>query len=113
MTLLATVAAVLLSAAATALAASDGDSANGTLGRGELGKNKGFSRLVDIGGGARCIWSAGAKGLQSSYSYQAFEVHMMTGPMLSTPVVSRSRPGLQCSPRSASLPGSVPMIVPA
>ena len=58
MMLLATVVAVVLSsAAATALASSpsDGDSANnGTLlGRGDLGKNKDFAGLVDIGGGRK------------------------------------------------------------
>src|SRR5215217_191523 len=50
------VAVVLSSAAATALASSpsDNNSANnGTLGRGELGKNKDFSGLVDIGGGRK------------------------------------------------------------
>ena len=53
MTLLAAVVAVVLSVAATGLAAStsDSDSAKGTLGRGEIGKNKNFSDLVDIGGG--------------------------------------------------------------
>ena len=53
--MLAIVVAVVLCATATALAASpsDGDSANGTLGRGELGKNKDFSGLVDIGGGRK------------------------------------------------------------
>jgi pimeloyl-ACP methyl ester carboxylesterase len=52
--LLAAIVAVVLSASATALAASPGesDSAKGTLGKAELGKtNKDFSGLVDIGGG--------------------------------------------------------------
>jgi hypothetical protein len=81
MMLLATVVVVVLSAAATALAASDGDSTNGTLGRGELGKNKDFSGLVDIGGGARCIWSATVVGLPLSCSYPALEARTTTGPM--------------------------------
>ena len=53
--LLAALVAVVLSASATALAASPGesDSAKGTLGKGELGKNKDFSGLVDIGGGRK------------------------------------------------------------
>src|SRR5215208_287927 len=59
------VAVVLSSAAATALASSpsDGDSANdGTLGRGELGKNKDFSGLVDIGGGRKMFMECHGKG---------------------------------------------------
>ena len=64
MVLLATVLAVGLSAAATALAASpsDGDSANGTLGRGDLGKNKDFSGLVDIGGGRKMYMECHGRG---------------------------------------------------
>jgi pimeloyl-ACP methyl ester carboxylesterase len=51
--LLATVVALVLIAAATALASSPSDSndpAKGTLGKNELGKNKDFAGLVDIGG---------------------------------------------------------------
>jgi pimeloyl-ACP methyl ester carboxylesterase len=68
MMLLATVAAVVLSsAAATALASSPsakGDSANnGTLlGRGDLGKNKDFAGLVDIGGGRKMYMECHGKG---------------------------------------------------
>jgi hypothetical protein len=76
--LLATIAAVILSAAATALAASP--SANDTA-KGNSAKNKDFAGLVDIGGAARCIWSATAKGLPRSSSYPAFEAHTMTGPV--------------------------------
>jgi pimeloyl-ACP methyl ester carboxylesterase len=62
--LLAAIVAVVLSAAATGLAASpsDGDSAKGTLGRGELGKNKDFSGLVDIGGGREMYMECHGKG---------------------------------------------------
>jgi pimeloyl-ACP methyl ester carboxylesterase len=68
--LLAAIVAVVLSAAATALAASPsakdsakGDSATkGTLGRGELGKNKDFSGLVDIGGGRKMYMECHGKG---------------------------------------------------
>src|SRR5215212_10627193 len=67
MMLLATVVVVVLSsAAATTLAASpsDGDSANnGTLlSRGDLGKNKDFSGLVDIGGGRKMYMECHGKG---------------------------------------------------
>jgi pimeloyl-ACP methyl ester carboxylesterase len=51
--LLATVVALVLTAAASALASSPSDSndpAKGTLGKNELGKNKDFAGLVDIGG---------------------------------------------------------------
>ena len=62
---LATVVAVVLSAAATALAASPGDdkdSSKGTLGKNELGKNKEFSGLVDIGGGRKMYMECRGKG---------------------------------------------------
>src|SRR5215217_6828674 len=68
MMLLATVVVVVLSsAAATALASSpsaNGDSANnGTLlSRGELGKNKDFAGLVDIGGGRQMYMECQGKG---------------------------------------------------
>src|SRR5918995_3204405 len=92
--LAASVAVVLSSAAATGLAASpsDNNSANnGTLGKGDLGKNKDFSGLVDVGGGARCTWSATAQALPRSCSYPALEAHSTTGPMSSTRAASRSR----------------------
>jgi pimeloyl-ACP methyl ester carboxylesterase len=67
--LLAAIVAVVLSAAATALAASPsakgsakGDSANGILGRGELGKNKDFAGLVEIGGGRKMYMECHGKG---------------------------------------------------
>src|SRR5215212_5073565 len=68
--LLAAIVAVVLSAAATALAASPsakdsakGDSATkGTLGRGEPGKNKDFSGLVDIGEGRKMYMECHGKG---------------------------------------------------
>ena len=62
---LATVVAVVLSAAATALAASPGDdkdSSKGTLGKNELGKNKDFAGLVDIGGGRKMYMECRGKG---------------------------------------------------
>src|SRR5215217_8145372 len=64
--LLATVVAVVLGAAATALASSPGngnDSATrGTLAKNELGKNKEFSGLVDIGGGRKMYMECSGKG---------------------------------------------------
>ncbi|CAN5749942.1 alpha/beta hydrolase [soil metagenome] len=62
--LLATVVAVVLGAAATALAASPSasDSAKGTLGKGELGKNKDFADLVDIGGDRKMYMECQGKG---------------------------------------------------
>jgi pimeloyl-ACP methyl ester carboxylesterase len=63
--LLAAIVAVVLSAAATGLAASpsNNNSANdGTLGRGELGKNKDFSGLVDIGGGRKMYMECHGRG---------------------------------------------------
>jgi pimeloyl-ACP methyl ester carboxylesterase len=64
--LLATVVAVVLGAAATALASSPGngnDSATrGTLAKNELGKNKEFSGLVDIGGGRKMYMECRGKG---------------------------------------------------
>src|SRR5215212_2437008 len=68
--LLAAIVAVVLSAAATALAASPsakdsakGDSATkGTLGKGELGKNKDFSGLVGIGGGRKMYMECHGRG---------------------------------------------------
>jgi pimeloyl-ACP methyl ester carboxylesterase len=64
--LLATVVALVLIAAATALAASPGkgiDSATmGTLGKNELGKNKDFAGLVDIGGGRQVYMECRGKG---------------------------------------------------
>ena len=62
MLLLATVVAVVLGAAATELAASPSDSAKGTLGKSELGKNKDFSGLVDIGGGRKMYMECRGKG---------------------------------------------------
>jgi pimeloyl-ACP methyl ester carboxylesterase len=64
MMLLAAIVAVVLSAAATGLAASPSgsDSAKGTLGKGELGKNKDFSGLVDIGGGRKMYMECHGKG---------------------------------------------------
>jgi pimeloyl-ACP methyl ester carboxylesterase len=64
--LLATVVAVVLSAAATALAASPGDGKDsatmGTLAKNELGKNKKFAGLVDIGGGREMYMECRGKG---------------------------------------------------
>lgn len=63
--LLATVVAVVLGAAATALAASPGhgkDPAKGTLGKNELAKNKDFSGLVGIGGGRKMYMECRGKG---------------------------------------------------
>ena len=64
--LLATVVAVVLGAAATALASSPGngnDSATmGTLAKNELGKNKEFSGLVDIGRGRKIYMECRGKG---------------------------------------------------
>src|SRR5919112_2566563 len=64
--LLATVVAVVLGAAATALAASPGDGNDsatmGTLGKNELGKNKDFAGLVDIGGGREVYMECRGKG---------------------------------------------------
>ncbi len=63
--LLATVVAVVLGAAATALASSPGegkDPAKGTLGKDELGKNKDFSGLIDIGGGREMYMECRGKG---------------------------------------------------
>jgi pimeloyl-ACP methyl ester carboxylesterase len=64
--LLATVVAVVLGAAATALAASPGDGKDpatmGTLAKNELGKNKDFSGLVDIGGGREVYMECRGKG---------------------------------------------------
>ena len=64
--LLATVVAVVLGAAATALAASPGDGKDsatmGTLAMNELGKNKDFSGLVDIGGGREVYMECRGKG---------------------------------------------------
>jgi pimeloyl-ACP methyl ester carboxylesterase len=63
--LLATVVAVVLGAAATALAASPGDdkdSSKGTLGKNELGKNKDLAGLVDIGGGRKIYMECRGKG---------------------------------------------------
>ena len=64
--LLATVVAVVLGAAATALASSPGngnDSATrGTLAKNELGKNKDFAGLVDIGGGREVYMECRGKG---------------------------------------------------
>jgi hypothetical protein len=55
MLLLAAIAAVVLAAAAPALATSRSphDSGRGTFGKGNSGKNKDFSGLVDIGGGRK------------------------------------------------------------
>jgi pimeloyl-ACP methyl ester carboxylesterase len=64
--LLATVVAVVLSAAATALASSPGDGKDsatmGTLAKNELGKNKDFAGLVDIGGGRQVYMECRGKG---------------------------------------------------
>jgi pimeloyl-ACP methyl ester carboxylesterase len=62
--LLAAIVAVVLGVSATASAASPGesDSAKGTLGKGELGKNKEFSGLVDIGGGRKMYMECRGKG---------------------------------------------------
>jgi hypothetical protein len=62
--LLAAIVAVVLSAAATGLVASPSDShsAKGTLGKGELGKNKDFSGLVDIGGGRKMYMECHGRG---------------------------------------------------
>jgi pimeloyl-ACP methyl ester carboxylesterase len=64
MMLLAAIVALVLSAAATGLAASPSgsDSAKDTLGKGELGKNKDFSGLVDIGGGRKMYMECHGKG---------------------------------------------------
>jgi pimeloyl-ACP methyl ester carboxylesterase len=66
MLLLATVVVVVLSAAAAALASSpshNNDSATkGALGKGELGKNKGFAGLVDLGGGRKMYMECQGKG---------------------------------------------------
>jgi pimeloyl-ACP methyl ester carboxylesterase len=64
--LLATLVAVVLGAAATALAASPGDGKDsatmGTLAKNELGKNKDFAGLVDIGGGREMYMECRGKG---------------------------------------------------
>ncbi|HEX5851341.1 MAG TPA: alpha/beta hydrolase [Rubrobacter sp.] len=62
--LLPAIVAVVLSASATALAASPGESdpAKGTPGKGQLGKNKDFSGLVDIGGGREMYMECRGKG---------------------------------------------------
>ncbi len=62
--LVATVLAVALGVAATALAASPrgSGSATGTLGKVELGKNKDFAGLVDIGGGRQIYMECHGKG---------------------------------------------------
>jgi alpha-beta hydrolase superfamily lysophospholipase len=63
--LLATVVALVLIAAATTLASSPSDSndpAKGTLGKNELGKNKDFAGLVDIGGGREVYMECRGKG---------------------------------------------------
>jgi pimeloyl-ACP methyl ester carboxylesterase len=64
--LLATVVAVVLVAAATALAASPGDGKDpatmGTLAKNELGKNKDFAGLVDIGAGREMYMECHGKG---------------------------------------------------
>ena len=65
MLVLATMVAVVLGVAATALAAgpSPGDSAKGILGKGELGKNnKEFSGQVGIGGGRKIYMKCRGKG---------------------------------------------------
>jgi pimeloyl-ACP methyl ester carboxylesterase len=64
MLLLAAIAAVVLAAAAPALAASRSphDSAKGTFGKGNSGKNKDFSGLVDIGGGRKMYMECYGKG---------------------------------------------------
>ena len=63
--LLATIVALVLSAAATALASSPGDgqaSARGSLDRNELGKKEEFAGLVDIGGGRQVYMECRGKG---------------------------------------------------
>jgi pimeloyl-ACP methyl ester carboxylesterase len=63
--LLATVVALVLSAAAMAHASSPGDgkaSTKGSLGKNELGKNKDFAGLVDIGGGRQVYMECRGKG---------------------------------------------------
>jgi pimeloyl-ACP methyl ester carboxylesterase len=64
MMLLATVVAVGLAAAATGLADSPSakGSAKGTLGKGNLGKNKDFAGLVDIGGGRKMYMECHGEG---------------------------------------------------
>ena len=64
MLLLAVIAAVVLAAAAPALAVSrsPNDSAKGTFGKGNAGKNKDFSGLVDIGGGRKMYMKCYGKG---------------------------------------------------
>jgi pimeloyl-ACP methyl ester carboxylesterase len=66
MLLLASAVVVVLSAGAAALAASpshDDDSATkGTLGKGDLGKNKDFAGLVDVGGGRKMYMECQGKG---------------------------------------------------
>jgi hypothetical protein len=64
MMLLAAIAAVVLTAVAPALAASwsPTDSAKGTFGKGNSGKNKDFSGLVDIGGGREMYLECHGKG---------------------------------------------------
>ena len=62
--LLAAIVAVVLGGAATALAASPSASASakGALGKGELGKNKDFAGLVEIGGGHKMYIQRQGKG---------------------------------------------------
>jgi pimeloyl-ACP methyl ester carboxylesterase len=62
--LVATVVAVVLGVAATALAASSrgSDSAKSILGKGELGKNEDFAGLVDIGGDRKMYMECRGKG---------------------------------------------------
>ena len=64
MLLLAAIAAVVLAAAAPALATSRSphDSGKGTFGKGNSGKNKDFSGLVDIGGGRKMYMERYGKG---------------------------------------------------
>jgi pimeloyl-ACP methyl ester carboxylesterase len=65
MVLMASVVVVVLSAAAMALASSPGDgkaSTKGSLGKNELGKNKDFAGLVDIGGGRKMYMECHGRG---------------------------------------------------
>ena len=71
--LLAAIAAVVLAAVAPALAASwsPTDSAKGTFGKGNSGKNKDFSGLVDIGGGREDVFGVPRQGLSHPLSIRS------------------------------------------
>src|SRR5215208_1285372 len=102
MMLLATIAAVILSAAATALAASP--SANDSA-KGNSAKNKDFAGLVDIGGGRKMYMECQGKGSPTVVLVSGFRgardnwTHVIDSK--GEPKPSESA----CSPRWVSSPG--------